>query len=217
MSKRRIGLIRVISYEDESRASAHGRLLERLYPDIEVVTRCIPDQPQGIHDAETEALAEPKIVRLGERMAREDGIEALIVSCAADPGVASLRHRVGFPVVGAGSSVACLALGFSDRVATMGITEGTPARMKALLGPCLVAEARPAGVTNTLELNTEAGRASAFGALRGLVAEGARVVALACTGFATLGVADEMTRQAGVPVLDPVAAAGLFARAYIGR
>ncbi len=217
MNKRRIGLIRVVSYRGESRASLHGRLLERLYPELEVVTRCIPDQPKGIYDAETEALAVPKIISLGERMCREDRIEALIVSCAADPGVEGLRERVRLPVIGAGSSVACLALAFSDRVATMGITEGTPARMKALLGPCLVAEARPTGVTNTFELNTGAGKASAFAALRGLVAKGARVVALACTGFATLGVADEMTKQAGIPVLDPVVAAGLFAYAYIER
>ncbi len=217
MSKRRVGLIRVVSYSDASSAGLHGRLLERLYPELEVVTRCIPDQPKGIYDDETEALAVPKIVSLGERMCREDRIEALIVSCAADPGVGELRERVRLPVIGAGSSVACLALAFSNRVATMGITEGTPAAIKAILGPSLVAEARPAGVTNTLELNTETGKASAFAALRGLVAKGARVVALACTGFATLGVADEMTAQAGVPVLDPVVAAGLFARAYLGH
>lgn len=217
MSKRRVGLIRVVTYKDESSAGLHGRLLERLYPELEVFTRCIPDQPSGIYDDETEAMAVPKIISLGERMCREDRIEALIISCAADPGVEELRERVKLPVIGAGSSVACLALAFSNRVATMGITEGTPARMKAILGPCLVAEARPVGVTNTLELNTEAGKASAFAALRGLVAKGARVIALACTGFATLGVADAMAQQAGVPVLDPVVAAGLFARAYLGR
>ena len=217
MKKVRIGLIRVVSYEDASIAGQHGRLIERLYPEFEVFTRCIPDQPTGIYDDASEALAVPKIVALGERMCREDGIRALLVSCAADPGVAELRGRVKPPVIGAGSSAACLALAYSGRVGTLGITEGTPAVMRALLGPALAAEARPRGVTNTLELNSPAGREAAFEALEGLAAAGAAVIALACTGFASLGVAAEMESRIGRPVIDPVVAAGWFARYYLGQ
>ena len=217
MKKVRIGLIRVVSYTDASIAGQHGRLIERLYPEFEVVSRCIPDQPTGIFDDASEALAVPKIVTLGERMCREDDIAGLLISCAADPAVAELRERVATPVIGAGSSAACLALGYGSRVGALGITEGTPAVMKALLGAALVAERRPEGVTNTLELNTPAGREAAFAALEQLTSRGATVIALACTGFATLGVAQEMQRRIGRPVVDPVVAAGWIARFYLGR
>jgi allantoin racemase len=217
MKKVRIGLIRVVSYEDASIAGQHGRLIERLYPEFEVVSRCIPDQPKGIYDDATEELALPKIIALGERMCREDSLAGLLVSCAADPAVAELRERVKLPVIGAGSSAACLALAYAGKVGTLGITEGTPAVMRALLGARLVAETRPQGVTNTLELNSPAGKQAAFIALEGLVARGARVIALACTGFASLGVADEMALRIGIPVIDPVVAAGWFARFYLGN
>ena len=34
--------------------------------------------------------------------------------------------------------------------------------------------------------------------------EGAAVIALACTGFSTIGLAPQLERAAGIPVLDPV-------------
>jgi allantoin racemase len=214
----KIGLIRVVSFDDPETAGLHGRLLERHFPHLIVVTRCIPDQPKGIYDDETEARALPKIVDLGMSMERDDGIAALIISCAADPGVEELRERLRIPVIGAGSSVAALALAYSHRVATLGITEGTPERMRRVLGPSLAGEARPEGVFTTLDLMKESGKAAALAACRELVARtGAGVVALACTGFATIGLAAELEKESGVPVLDPVIAAGAVLRFYTER
>jgi Asp/Glu/hydantoin racemase len=214
----KIGLIRVVSFDDSDLAGLHGRLLEEHFPEFKVVSRCIPDQPKGIYDDETEARAIPKIVDLGVNMEKEDGIAALIISCAADPGVAELRERLRIPVIGAGSSAAALALAFSGRVATLGITEGTPERMRRVLGSALVGETRPEGVHTTLDLMGEAGRRNALTACRDLVRRtGAGVVALACTGFATIGLAAELERESGVPVLDPVIAAGVMTRFYTER
>jgi Asp/Glu/hydantoin racemase len=36
-----------------------------------VVSRCIPDQPEGIHDGETERIAVPKVLALAKEMERE--------------------------------------------------------------------------------------------------------------------------------------------------
>ncbi len=213
-----IGLIRVVTFDDPELAGLHGRLLEKHYPEFRVVSRCIPDQPKGIYDDETEALAVPKIVELGARMEREDGIAALVVSCAADPGVAELRRLLKIPVIGAGTAAAALALAYSGRVATLGITEGTPERMRRALGPALVGETRPDGVFNTLDLMKETGKKAAVRACVDLVnSSKAGIVALACTGFATIGLADELEKASGVPVLDPVVAAGAVARFYLGR
>jgi Asp/Glu/hydantoin racemase len=214
----KIGLIRVVSFDDPAMAGLHGRLLEEHYPEFRVLSRCIPDQPKGIYDDPTEAQALPKIVELGVRMEREDGIAALIISCAADPGVEELRGKLRIPVIGAGSSAAALALAYSGQVATLGITEGTPERMRRALGLALVGEARPEGVRTTLDLMNDEGRRNALAACRDLVSRsGAGVVALACTGFATIGLAAELEKESGVPVLDPVLAAGAVTRFYIER
>jgi allantoin racemase len=211
VARTRIGLIRVVSFTDARVANLHGELLEKRFPEMQVVSRCIPDQPEGIFDDASETIAVPKIIELGAAMAREDGIAALIISCAADPAVRQLRERLRIPVVGAGSASACVALTIGDKVGTLGITEGTPSCMKAILAGRLVAEVRPRGVKNTLDLMKPEGRQSAFSALDALVQAHAGVIALACTGYATLGIAADLQKRAGIPVVDAVEAAGLMA------
>jgi Asp/Glu/hydantoin racemase len=211
MANKHFGLIRVVSFEDEEIAQKHGRLIEAAFPDLEVTSRCIEDQPKGIYDDATEALAVPKIVRLGVRFAREGRIGGLIISCAADPAVEELRSELRIPVIGAGRAAAALALTYGDRVGTLGITEETPAAMKKVLGSHLMAEAKPEGVVNTLDLMTTEGKQQALEAVERLKDRGAQVVALACTGYATIGLAGELETRAGIPVIDAVMAAGLAA------
>jgi allantoin racemase len=208
--KTRIGLVRVLTTADEEVLRSHGRLLESRFPEFQVESRCIEDQPEGIHDEETCAIAVPKILNLGREMERE-GVKAIIVSCADDPGVEDLRKVVAIPVIGAGSSSACLALSFGSRVGTLGITESTPLAMQRVLGKHLVAHTRPKGVETTLDLMTDDGKKNAMGAIEYLKKSGAHIVALACTGYSTIGIARELERAGGLPVIDAVLAAGLFA------
>ena len=42
-----VGVIRVIT-QDQEQADAHGLLIERAFPQVRVVSRCIPDQPEGV-------------------------------------------------------------------------------------------------------------------------------------------------------------------------
>ena len=44
---RTIGVIRVIT-QDQNQVEAHGRLIEQWLPFVKTVSRCIPDQPQGV-------------------------------------------------------------------------------------------------------------------------------------------------------------------------
>ena len=67
----KIGLIRVININDEEKFNQHGRLVEKYFPDLKVLSKSIPDQPFGIHDDETEKLAIPKILQLGKRLEQE--------------------------------------------------------------------------------------------------------------------------------------------------
>lgn len=207
--KTRIGLIRVLTTEDENLLNAHGRLVESRFPELQVHSRCIDDQPEGIYDEDTSAIAIPKILKLGQEMERE-GVMAIIVSCADDPGVDELRKIVKIPVIGAGRSSACVALCCGGRVGTLGIREIAPRVIKDILGRYLVGETRPEGVKTTLDLLTNQGRENAHSAVEYLRNKGAEVIALACTGYATIGIARDLERAAGIPVIDAVEAAGLF-------
>jgi Asp/Glu/hydantoin racemase len=208
--KTRIGLIRVLTTEDEKLLNAHGRLLEGYFTELQVESRCIDDQPKGIYDEESSALALPKILRLAEEMERE-GVKAIIVSCADDPGVQELRKIVTIPVVGAGSSCASVALSCGGKIGTLGIRERAPRIMRDILGDHLVVETRPEGVKTTLDLLRGEGRKNALSAAEHLRKTGAEVIALACTGYTTIGIARDLEGAVGIPVIDPVEATGLFA------
>lgn len=214
----RLGLIRVVSFTDEGIANLHGRLIEERFPALSVVSRCIPDQPEGIYDEASEAKAIPKILELGTKLVEKERVEALIVSCAADPGVEELRKRVRVPVIGAGSAAASLALSYGSRVGTIGITEETPWVMKRILGSHLAGETKPEGVKTTLDLMKPEGKEAVFATCRALVEKsGCTVIALACTGMSTIGVAKELERETSLPVIDPVLASGFCAWFFLTR
>ncbi|RLG11859.1 MAG: hydantoin racemase, partial [Thaumarchaeota archaeon] len=91
MKRFRVGVIRVITLEDRGLIERHGRIMEKAYPDIETLSICIEDQPKGIFDESSEKIAAPKIVEAGRRLL-EEGVDAIFVSCAADPAVEDLRR-----------------------------------------------------------------------------------------------------------------------------
>lgn len=211
MQKVKIGLIRVVSFEDKKLSELHGRLIEEHFPSLQLISRCIKNQPKGIYDEETKKIAVPKIVELGSQIEEEGKVKAIIVSCADDPGVKELRKFLKIPVIGAGSSVAAVALSYSTKVGTLGITEQTPKIMQEILGKHLVAETKPEGIKTTLDLMTDKGKENAFKSVEYLKEKGAEAIALVCTGYSTIGIANDLEKAIGIPVLDAVIAAGLFA------
>ena len=206
---RPIGVIRVLTSDDEAAVATHGRVIEERYG-LPTVSRCIPDQPHGIHDDASEARAEPKIVALAQELAGA-GARALIISCAADPALQKTRQAVGIPVIGAGSAAAAVALGLGRRVGVLGIRDEAPPAVRAVLGDHFTASARPRGVHRTTDLLAPEGPAAVLEAAAGLVESGADTLLLACTGLNTIGVRPLLERRLGVPVVDPVLAAGLLA------
>jgi len=217
MQKVKIGLIRVISFEDKKLAELHGKLIEKHFPDLQLISRCIKDQPEGIYNEETKKAAVPKVVDLGSQIEEEEKVKAIIVSCADDPGVKELRKLLKIPVIGAGSSVAAISLSYGDRVGTLGITEKTPQAMREILSEHLIAETKPAGIKTTLNLMTDEGKRNALESIKYLKEKGAEVIALACTGYSTIGIAQDLEKEVGIPVLDAVVAAGLFAWYFTRR
>jgi len=202
------GIVRVLTTDDPALLGAHGRLIEARFG-VTTRTLCIPDQPTGIYDVESERLAVPKIIQIGKVLAA-DGASAIVISCAADPAVTELRRELTIPVIGPGSSAAALAVGLADRVGVLNLTEGAPGPVRRILGDRCIGEDSPEGVRNSLDLLTDWGREATLRAAKQLADAGAGALVLACTGYATIGMADELRRRLGVLAVDPVIAAGLM-------
>lgn len=200
-----VGLIRVLTTTDQELLHLHGKLIMQWFPGLDVRSECIPDQPEGVHDDETEALAEPKVLDLMAKMEAE-GAKAIIVSCAGDPGVAAAPGRVSVPVIGAGRAVAHMACLLGLPTGVLGITTTPPAAVCAALGKLYVGNLVPRGVGSTLDLMKPAGMEAVLDAGKTLVDQGAGCLLLACTGLATIGAAAVLRERLGVPVLDAVRA-----------
>lgn len=203
-----LAVIRVFSTDDPEVLAAHSRLIQAR-SGLETVTYCIPEQPFGIHDEESEAVAVPKIVALAKQ-AEADGANAVFISCAADPGVAECRETVSIPVLGAGSSAAASALAIGRRVGVLNLNGPTPPRVASLLGNRLIAHTSPNNVTNTTDLLTPAGRQAALAAAESM-AEQVDVIMFACTGFTTIGLAPVLRSSIRVPIIDAVEAGAAMA------
>ena len=209
----RLGIIRVLTTDDDRILGEHGRMLQTQYG-IASFTRCIPDQPTGIFDDATESLAIPKIIALG-RLMQDAGAKALFLSCAADPGLSALRAAVDVPVVSAGSAAARVAALLAMPTAVMGIGDRAPAPFRRLLGEDVL-YARPDAVTKTNDLLTPEGRRASLETARRLHAQGIQVIAFSCTGFSTIGLARDIRMQVGAVAVDAVSAAGMFAMEMLG-
>lgn len=202
-----LGIIRVLTHPDQHFVEEHGRLIFQEYG-INSLSRAIANQHQGIFDDASEAVAVPKIVALGQQL-EADGCNALFLSCAADPGLASLRAAVSIPVISAGSASASIARMLKRPVAVMGIGAAAPTPFRQLLGES-VRYARPEGVLNTTDLLSAEGRVSALACADMLYREGVEVIAFSCTGFSTIALGDSIRQQLGKVAVDAVSAAGLF-------
>ena len=212
--RRRIGLIRVLTTTDARLLNLHGELAMKDFPCFEIFSNCISDQPEGIHDDATEAIAVPKVLALARKM-ESDGMEAVIVSCAGDPAVDLAADSLTIPVIGAGRAVASLARAFEQSVGVLGLTKTVPAPMRRVLGDFLIADAVPDGVISTLDLMTPEGMSATIAAGRFLKAKGAKVLALACTGLSTIGAAEKLRIALSMPVVDPVRAEAAVAWAAL--
>ncbi|GHB14859.1 aspartate/glutamate racemase family protein [Salinicola rhizosphaerae] len=206
----RIGILRVVTSADQTFLEHHQRLIQaslaERYSTLAFETRCLPDQPNGIHDAATLARALPQIEALARDWAPT--LDGLIVSCAADPGLKKLKATLSIPVVGAGEACCERALTLGTRIGAIGIELDAPPVFHARLGERLMRYRQPDGVACTHDIHTDAGKLAIIAAVQALEAEGADTIALACTGMATTDVAALVAPYTNLPVVNPVLAAG---------
>lgn len=209
MKEFKVGVIRVLTSDNWDIINLHGKIIEEHFPGIRCISKCIPDQWEGIHSHELEQIAVPKIVETAKSF---QGIDMIIVSCADDPGVREIRRVIpGIPVTGGGETTAALAVKYGGKIAVLGITDYTPKAYLRMIPDKLLAAAKPSGVNSTLDLMTPEGKASCLKTAVNFKKMGAEVIALGCTGLTTIGIAKEIERETGIPVIDPVLAEGTFA------
>lgn len=209
-----LGIIRVFTTPDKEAAAAHERLIAARFG-LAVTTLMIDDQPLGIYDDITHEQAVPKIVAAAKNAAA-GGVTAVLISCAADPGIEECRQAVSIPVIGAGAAAAGIALALGSRVGVLNLTAATPPAIADVLGVKLVDERQPQGVCNTTDLLTPAGLNAAIDAAKALARQ-ADVIVLACTGYSTIGLAGKLRTITAVPVVDAVEAGGAIACYYMRR
>lgn len=208
---RTVGLVRVMTLEEQELVNQQGKLIEGQFPSIKVTSRCIENQPRGIYDAETERIAEPKIVKVAKELEREEA-EVIIISCTADPALEMARHELKIPVIGAGSATAALALGLGQKIGVIGIGEGVPKAMAEILGDRLVRYEKIERVKTALDLQLEGAKADVLQAARDVVARSkVEVIAFGCAGLSTLDVEDHIEKELGVYTVNPVIASGIQA------
>ncbi|GAB4098962.1 aspartate/glutamate racemase family protein [Sinomonas halotolerans] len=201
----RVALIRALTTSDPRLRHAQAHALEQAYG-LTVVSRAIADQPTGVHDGCTLARAAPKVLALAREM--EAGVDAVLISCTADPGLAEARKALGVPVVGAGSAGAASARALGGTVGVLGVEGTIPAAvLDGLAGhPSLTATVQ--GVTDPSGFHSPSGALEAAEEARRLRDAGADVILLASAALTSIGLADHLRAALGVPVVDPVVAAG---------
>ncbi len=204
-----VGLIRVVTLKDKILLNKHGDILMRNFSGLQIESRCIEDQDYGIYSPETDAIAVPKIVALAKAYERE-GKDVIFISCAADPAIKEARAAVNIPVLAAGSCCAGLARAYGDSIGAMGIEESIPYAMKAILNESLVDYIRPKNVKTTMDLLKPENKESILKSALLLKEKGSNAIALACTGMATIEIAEDIRKITGLPVIDPIIASGIM-------
>lgn len=207
-----VGIIRVVTTEDKSFLETHARLLAEYLrkQDVKFVTDCIRGFPHGVPNQAEEERAAPFVVETGIRLAREKGVDSLMVSCAGDPGVTDLKRKVRIPVIGAGSASAFFACILGSRICVLGIEDEAPRVVQRILGSRLVGYAKPQDVHTTYDIQKNLAEYVEI-SRRVVAEERADAILLACTGLSTARIGPVLEEQLGLPVVDAVLSSGIAA------
>ena len=175
-------------------------------PNTQVVVRSLREGPKSIESEYDRDLAARYVVEEVVR-AEKEGFNAVVINCFDDPGLHASRERVRIPVYGIGETSITVALLLGHKIAI--ISTGRNARAlyhkKALEMGIVDRVAYTGGIElGVLEMreNVELLKKQVLGEARKAIEEyGAEVIVLGCGGF--IGLADDLSKELGVPVIDP--------------
>jgi allantoin racemase len=175
--------------------------------------------PVSIEGRYDEAFCVPGLLEEARRGV-DGGADAVVVACFDDPGLDACRELVGVPVIGiceaAMAAASMVGHGFSvvttlpraipvieDLAFRYGF-ERKCRRVRAADIPVLALEDDPGAAQAKVRAEV----------LAAIAEDGAEAVLLGCAGMTDL--AEALTRETGVPVIDGVRAAVKFAEALVG-
>jgi allantoin racemase len=179
-----------------------------------------PSGPASIESSVEEHLAIPGVLN-GVKRAEKEGFDALIVGCFGDPGVEAARELASIPIIGPceASLAASIPLGHQTsiitvlhnviyslkRVARVARLEDRLASVRAVEVSVLdLAKERP----RVIETFVEEGR-------KAIEEDGADVLVPGCMSMAFLGIAEDVQKELGIPVLNPAAVALKTAELFV--
>ncbi|MBW7835065.1 MAG: aspartate/glutamate racemase family protein [Sphingomonadales bacterium] len=204
------------------RTEAHAAALGDDDTEISFVT--IDNGPETIEGEFDEVFAKPdtvaKIIQ-----AEQDGVDAVIIDCMGDPGLAAAREAVAIPVLGPCQTamhvasmlghrfsvvtVLCRLHPLLDNLASIYGVSGKMTSVRSVDIPVIELDKDPERLC----------RALAEQSIRAIEDDGADVIILGCTGMDGLADAIEnelmKARLSGVPVIDPINAAISLAKALL--
>jgi allantoin racemase len=162
--------------------------------------------PDSIESAYDEDLAVPgvlsKVVELEER-----GLDAIVIYCAAEPGLSAARELARIPVIGPMTATLAAASQVGDRFCVVSMMEKAVPLIRRVVVRCgferWLASVRHIEMpVLDIEENRPQLREELVSVARRAVSEDqADLIVLACTGL--VGMAKDIQREVGVPVLDP--------------
>ncbi len=191
---------------------------EVVNPDTEVIVRSLKGAPPAIECDYDRDLAAPHVVNEVIKASKE-GFDAIIINCFDDPGLHAAREVTDVLVLGIGETTITIALLLGYRIAIISTgkhSRNVYYRRAVSLG---VADriAYTSGIDiKVLDLRKDLGKVKSM-----LIEEiskavkeyGAEVIVLGCGGF--LGLAEELSEELGIPVLDPTLTTVKVAEALI--
>ena len=193
-------------------------LQEWAFPGTEVGIAENPEGPGSIESAYEEYVSIPGSMELAAS-AESDGYDAIILGCFGDPGLDGFREILSIPIVGPCEASMHLAvqLGHSFGIVTVLDSVVEPLRKLARVAGL---DSRLATVLAcdipVLELHDDS-YGPVLEACEEAIAAGSDTLVLGCMSMAFLGVAERLSEELGVPVLNPARTALKTAEALVSN
>ena len=189
-------------------------------PGTSVTVRPVESGPASIESVYEEYLSIPPTAVLLHQI-EEEGYDAGIIGCFGDPGLDGLREISDMLVVGPAAASVALATTLGHRFSIVTVTASIVPALRRLVWEAGALEAL-ASVryieTSVLAVNQEPGSALERMLEQGRAAveqDGADALVLGCMSMGFLDVAEQMTRELGVPVINPSKASLKIAEATV--
>ena len=196
------------------------RILEEYTaPDTQLAMVCPQNSGVELNSALDVVLAAPEIVQLAAD-GQNAGFDAVVLYCFSDPVIDACREALRIPVIG-GAQASCLAA--LNVCRSFGIILADEARLpeKKLFLRTLGVSPERIGQIATVNLNGISPWADRETTFKKLLACGQKMmrethteaIVLGCLSF--LGLAEPLSRELGIPVIDPAVAAVTTAESIV--